>query len=295
MSGPRLRFSRADGLIVLTALVWGVNFPVSKYVLAYLPPMFFASVRFFLASGILFLVLAARGKRSAIGGRDFFQLLGLGILGVTLFQLLWANGLTLTEASTASILLNTSPVWTAVLASLSGQRQSARGIAGIIACFLGTFLVINNSLTRLTLGGGTLTGNAMFIGAAILWALYSMLGCGPMIRLGPLKTTAWAMLLGSILLFPIGLMEVRGAGLALVPATAWTGFAFTIVIPGAIGYVWWYEGIRALGVARVMIYSYLVPVFAVITAVLFLGEHFSTAEFVGAVIVFAGVQIARTG
>lgn len=295
MSKPPFRVGRADVLIVLTALAWGVNFPVSKYVLLYLPPMLYASVRFLLAALVLFLIQAARRERLGVSRADFLPLLGLGILGVTLFQLMWSNGLTLTEASTASILLNTSPVWAAIFAAMIGQRQSLRGVLGIAACFCGTFLVINNSLTRLNLGGGTLTGDLMFIAAAILWTLYSMLGSAPMIRIGPLRTTAWAMLLGAILLLPLGLIQARDVAFAAIPFDAWAGFAFAIIFSGALGYVWWYEGIRVLGVPRTMIYSYLVPVFAIVTAIIFLGESFSLAEFIGAVVVLGGVQIARTG
>jgi drug/metabolite transporter (DMT)-like permease len=286
VSGPRLR--SGDALLLATALIWGLTFPVAKHVLAFLPPLPFAAVRYLLAALLLLGLLRWRQGSVRLVRADILPLLGIGLIGITVFQSLWANGLALTSASKAAILVSTSPIWAAVFTTLRGQRLPARAWAGVFLSLGGVFLVVNNSVTEIRLGGGTLLGDLMFLAGAALWAVYSALAPPYLARLGPLKVTAWTMLLGAL-----GLAGAAAVDWAALPLSTWAAFAFTVVLSAALGFLWWYEGIRQLGVNRAMVYSYLIPVSAVASAVLLLGESFGWAQILGSAVVLAGIRLAR--
>ena len=67
-------------------------------------------------------------------------------------------------------------------------------------------LVVNNSLTTLTLSFGSLDGTLLWMLAAFAWALYVDRGAPYNLRLGALRVMAWTTLIGSLVLLPISLV-----------------------------------------------------------------------------------------
>ena len=121
------------------------------------------------------LVALAQGQTLRITWRDALELLGLGLIGYTLFQGVWAVALSLTTPSKGVVLLATAPVFGAVLATLGGDRLSPLRWSGIALAFAGVFVLINNSVTEFTLGGGHALGDMLFVLAAFSWALFGAL------------------------------------------------------------------------------------------------------------------------
>ena len=78
-------------------------------------------------------------------------------------------------------------------------------------------------------------------------------------------------------------------------STSASALAFALAFASALAFVWWYEGIARLGVARAMVFTYLTPVIAVAVAVLLLGEELTLARLLGAAVVITGVRLARRG
>lgn len=122
------------------------------------------------------------------------------------------------------------------------------------------FLVINNSITEITLGGGSLVGDLLFLLVAFCWASYSVFATPYLASLGPLRTTAWSMLFGALLLSPALFFGFDRIAWDLIDTGITVSYLFTAIVAGALGYLLWYAGIARLGIARSVIYSYLIPV-----------------------------------
>jgi len=73
------------------------------------------------------------------------------------------------------------------------------------------------------------------------------------------------------------------------PASVWWSVAFLSLICTAGAYVIWLNGIRHLGAARVQSFNYLIPLFAILSGVMLLGERFGWGQAVGGVLILAGV------
>lgn len=291
----KFRPTRGDAYLLLTVIIWGNTFPTAKYVLGVLPPNVFASARYLLAALTLMTVLAWRQGLTLPQRRDLLPLIGFGLLGITLMQLLWTNALSLSAASKGAILVAVSPIWAMLLTSLRGQQPGRRAWCGVLLSFAGVFMVINNSVTALNLGGGSLIGDLLFLTVAFCWAGYSVLAPPYLARLGALYVSAWSMLFGAVALAPFMLIGFDDIAWPMIGTGHWAAFLFTAILAGALGYLLWYEGIARLGVARSVIYSYLIPVFALVSAVVFLGEQVSVVQLLGAAVVIAGLILTRSG
>jgi drug/metabolite transporter (DMT)-like permease len=289
----KLKPDRGDAYLLLTVIIWGNTFPTAKYVLGIMPPTVYASTRYLLAALTLMAVLAWREGLKLPRRSDLLALTGLGILGITMMQLLWTNALSLSTASKGAILVATSPIWAMIFGSLRGQRLSFLAWTGVLLSFLGVFLVINNSLTAITVGGGHVVGDLLFLIVAFCWALYSVLSPPYLARLGALYVSGWSMLFGALILAPAMLWGWGDMDWSAMGGGHWASFLYTAILAGALGYLFWYEGIRRLGVARSVVYSYLIPVFAMLSAGLFLGEHISLAQVIGAAVVLTGLALTR--
>lgn len=284
---------RGDLYLLVTVFIWGNTFPTAKYVLGVLPPDVFASARYLVAGVTLMAVLIWREGLRLPQRRDLLPLIGFGFLGITLMQLIWSTALSLSTASKGSILIATSPIWALIFNSFRGQRLTVTAWCGVLLSFAGVFLVINNSLTGITIGGGHIIGDLMFLSVAFFWALYSVLSPPLLARLGTLYVSGWSMLFGALLLMPLIFWGWSDTPWQAMQVGHWASFLYTAILAGALGYLFWYEGIARLGIARSVVYSYLIPVFAVISAVVFLDEHVSLAQLIGAAVVITGLVLTR--
>lgn len=282
-----------DIYLLMAVLTWGNTFAAAKFVLTAVPPMTFTAVRYGLAACFLMLILAMRGKVKLPARHELPPMVLLGIMGVTCQQLFWANGLSLTAASKASILAATTPVFSIIISSFLGQKLRAGAWAGIVLSFFGVFLVVNNSITAITVGGGSLAGDLLALSAALSWAVYTAAAPPYIARIGALRLTVWSTLFGALLLLPFILLDVGEVRIEAITAPMLGAFLFTALIAGSLGYLWWYEGIARLGVARSVVYTYVIPLVAVSSSAVFLGEDISMARILGALIVIAGIAITR--
>jgi drug/metabolite transporter (DMT)-like permease len=286
---------QGDLLLISVAVIWGINFPISKLVLGVLDPVVFSAVRYLSGALVLMAILALHGDRLRIGWRQFWPLAGLGFLGITVFQGLWAYGLDLTTAPKAAVLVSTAPVFGAILAGFQGNWPSLRSWAGIMVSFAAVSVVINGSITEFNLAGGTFRGDLLMIGGSMVWAIYTGVS-GPYVqKYGALKVMAWGMLSGALVLLALSTPLLSSQAWGDMTAPLWTGTAFSAVLAAALSFVWWYKGVALLGVTKGMVYSYLIPVFAIIVSVLAFGADFNMTQVVASLFVLAGVQLTRSG
>ena len=291
-TGSGFHLSRADGIMLICALLYGSSFPFAKPLLPHLDAVFYSSTRYLLAAALLFAILLV--TRQGLLGRAMLwpRLLACALL-FAVFQASWSVALSLTNASVGAVFVATSPLFGALLAHFSGHRLKPSGWIGIAIAFAGVFCVINNSFTGITIAFGSLAADGLWLLVAFMWALFVARSIPLVMTLGPTRSFAWIMMLAGLVLLPVGLWRGSMDAVLAMPAVLWVNFVYTAFFPGAIASLLWNLGLRRLGVTRTMIYMYLVPVFAILIAVVFLGEHFALAQAVGTMAVLGGVAITR--
>jgi len=280
------------GLFV--AFSFGSAYPIGKPIVEVVDPFLFSSARYLLASAVLLAGLALFTRRGpGVPWAELPTLAFTGFLGFTVFQGLWGVALDLTTASKASVLVSTTPIFGAMIFAFQGHRLLARTWFGIALAFLGVFCVINNSFAALTLSGGTLVGDALFVFIAAVWALYGALSRPVIARIGPTRAAAWAALFGSAFLLPAA---IPGAVIQdWTRVSPWLGLNFlhTALVIGCLGMLCWNGGLQRLGLVRMTVWLYLTPVSAVVLANVMLGEWLTVPQVVGAVFVLSGVALTQ--
>ncbi len=279
---------------LFTALSFGSAYPIGKPIVALVDPFVFSSARYLLAGGLLLLGLALFTRKGVrVPWVDFPKLAFTGFLGFTVFQGLWGVALDLTTASKASVLVSTTPIFGAIIFALQGHRLPLKAWTGVLIAFFGVFCVINNSFEEITLSGGTLMGDAMFVAIAAVWALYGALSRPLIARLGAARSAAWAAFLGALMLLPFALPGAIAQDWSAVPSSLALNFAHVALIIGCLGMLTWNGGLRRLGLPNMTVWLYLTPVSAVVLANLMLGEWLTGPQIVGAILVLSGVALTQ--
>lgn len=292
MTKPARRWT-GDLFTVGATMLMGSSYPFAKEVLAEMSPLLYSASRYVVAGAVLVAAMAIARKPMAVGRRDWLPLLGLSLIGVTLFQACWGLAMARSAPSLGSIVMTTTTAFSAILAWLGGRRLPALGWLGIAVAFAGVVIVVNNSLSAVTLAAASLDGAALWIAAALCWAIY-VERCAPLnARLGALRVMAWTTLIGALVLLPISLLFDSPAEFARLDSRLFGYWLYTGIFPVGVAYLALTAGLDRLGVSRVMVYMYLIPVAGVGLSAAFFGDPLTWARVLGGLIVLLGVILTR--
>jgi drug/metabolite transporter (DMT)-like permease len=280
-------------MMLVTALLMGSSYPFAKDVLAVMSPLLYSASRYLVASLFLFAVMALMRRSLALPRRDWVPMLLLSLIGVALFQACWGLAMARSAPSVGSIVMTTTTAFSAIIAWMAGRRLPALGWAGIVIAFAGVVVVVNNSLTRFTVDLGSLDGTLLWMLSAFAWALY-VDRCAPYNqRLGALPVMAWTTLLGSLVLLPVSLIFDSLGEFARLDDRLLGFWLYTAIFPVGVAFLGLTAGLERLGVSRVMVYMYLIPVAGVGLSAAFFGDPLTAARVLGGGVVLLGVILTR--
>ena len=273
--------------------VWAANFIVVKAANEQIPPVTFAFLRFGIAAVTLLIALRWREGRLGLPRRDVIPIMGLGALGFGIYQMLWSIALQSIPAGDSALLIATTPVITALLAVVSGADILTRTkLIGSLVAFGGVAVIVaaGHGISI----GSTLIADGMTLISATCWSIYTAFGAPILRRHSPLRTTAWAMVGGSLTLLIPGAIQATTNNWAAVDGSAWAGLLFSAFIPAGVANVVVFNAIRLLGPTRITAFQFLVPFLAVVMGAIFLSEPVRADQLLGGVIIVVGVALMRT-
>ena len=279
----------AHVMALVTILIWGTSFIATKVLLKNYTPVQIMLARFALAYAALWLL---RPKRMKVPFREECRFSLLVLTGCTLYFLAENNALRNTLASNVSILVASAPVFTAILAHfvIRSERLSRYTFIGFAVAITGVALVVFNGSFVLKLNP---LGDLLSVGAALCWAVYSVLLRKSVDRRDPILLTRRLMLWGFITAFPAALLEGKSFSFApLKEGRMLFCFLFLGVVCSAVCYVLWNTANRRLGTVVVGNYVYLNPLSTLITAGIVLKEPFSFMSVCGAILILLGIFAA---
>lgn len=277
--------------LVAMAVIWGVNFSVMKYGTQAMVPIAYNALRMMLGCLILLTIAYARPNRRP-SREDRNRLMALGILGHCFYQLLFVQGLALTRAGTASLVVAASPAVVALVARFTGhEKLPLKAVAGIALSISGVFLVLGGSISA---DGTThLLGDLMILGAVVVWAFYTTWLVPLTQRVSPVHVAAWTLVGGVIPLLALAVPSLLRTDWGKITPLTWSAVAYSGVLAMVIAYLVWYRGVREIGPTRTAMFANLQPLVAVLVAWAALGEVPTGFQGAGAAAVIGGLYLAR--
>lgn len=278
-------------LAILTAIVWGTSFISTKQLLTGFTPFEILFLRFAIGYVALWVIYPHRLKLTDF--KTEFLIFLAGFSGVTVYFLAENYALTYTYASNVSLLVSVAPLLTGLIAHfILKDRLKKNFIIGFFVAIIGIALISFSGATVLKLNP---KGDLLAIGAALLWAIYSI----AIHKVGGKKINTLALtrrifFYGLVTMIPCAFFLNFSVDKAtvLIPSNLFN-LLYLGVISSAICYITWNKAMEILGAVVASTYIYVIPVVTVIFSFFILKEQITIYMILGIILILGGLYLSQ--
>ena len=299
--------------LTTVALIWGGTFIAGHLLAQSLSPLLAATARFAVAACLLLIwAYKTEGGLPRLNGQQLLVTLALGATGIFFYNLCFFTALSSLPAGRTALLVALNPIVTALLLGLLfKERLGLVRWCGIALAFIGAAIIVSRGELTAALQdlSGTFGQGELYMLCAVLsWAAYTIIGRNALRGLSALAATTYAALWGLVLLSAALLVEqvmldpLNSGPMLIAPLSSQLqtlsleAIAAIIYLGGfgtVLGFVWYYQGVKAIGPSRTAIFTNLVPVFGVLLATLLLDEPLLLSMLLGGLLVIGGVMLTN--
>jgi drug/metabolite transporter (DMT)-like permease len=286
------RPATVDLILVATVLIWAFNVTVTRYVLTHgFQPLAYGALRYAAAALLAVSVTLFLERSLSVGGRRSLLLIALAAGFLLINQVSFVYALKLSSATTVALILGTTPIFTAIVASLVGLERltpqfwiaTAVGFAGVALVALGSGGGISSDL------GGVLLAIAL----SASWGCYSVLIAPLMRRYSPYRISAVVLCVMCVPFVALSSVQIASQDYSSISPLIWACLAFAIVGPLFLTNLLWFTAVHRVGPARATLFANVQPFVAALFAFLILSEHLHWLEVVGGFTILAGIVLER--
>lgn len=278
----------AMGALASAAAMWGLMYVISSVALRAVPALPLVEMRILL-SLVCLAPFAIRQRFWRVTPRQLLRLALIGLAGYTCSLSLQFIGTALTSASLGSLITSSAPAFIVLFAALGGERPTARATLALGVALVGMALIVGVDVPA----GLSPLGLLALVGAAITWALYTVLGRGLARELPLLTTLFWGLLIGGLAAAPLAapqwpsLDQMRQFSPAL-----WLEILYLGVIAMALAFFLWNYGFAHLRSDVGAVFGLFQPLVGVLLGVTLLHDQLTPLAAVGALGIVAGAVLA---
>ena len=274
-------------LAVFFPITWGLGFTLAKmaFVTVAFPPILLIAFRFSVAAlALVWFVKPPWGS--------MWRIFWIAVVGVTIQYSMVFTGLVDLDASTAIIVLQLEVPFAALLAAVFFKDHLGwRRTFGMILAFLGVMLIAGQPRLQ-----GNLVPVFLVLGGSFIWAIGQVMIKTLDGRVAGFPLIAWVAVFGAPPLFVASWLFEDGQmeAIATVGLVGWGVVFYMGLVMTALGYAIWYHLIGTYPMNKVVPYLLLVPVAAVVSSMVILGERLSLVEVAGSAVVIGGIAVIIT-
>ena len=279
-------------VLAVAPLCWAGNIVLARGIVDMVPPVSLAFWRWSMAFVLLLPFAWTQARRDwPIAVAAWKSLLLLSALGIASFNTLLYMAMHSTTAINGALIQTAMPAVIIVLCWLL-YRETVTGLQllGVGLCVLGAVWVVLRGDWRAFVALTLVEGDLLMMIAVVIYALYSaLLQRRPAIH--PMSLLIYTFGMGSMLLLPLyGIELYLGHAFELSAASVFS-ILYVAIFPSVVAYFCWNHGVEVLGPNRAGLFINLIPVFASLMAILWLGESLMPYHVLGMVMILGGMAM----
>jgi drug/metabolite transporter (DMT)-like permease len=265
---------------------------VSKAVMAVIPPYTLLTLRLLLGILTLYIVIRIAGGIN-VTRQQFWPLFWVGFVGYGISVGLQFVGTNLSTASNGSLVTSATPAFVLIFAAvLLGERITWRRLIALLVASLGVLAVIDPRNAQLS--SDLFLGNLALVGAALTWALYSVLVRKLTRNMDVLPVSLIAFAGGLPVSIPLGIWESSTQGVGALTPGIVAGVLFIGIISTALAMYLWNSAFAILDAGVASLTFFAQPVVGTILGAIFLSESITPLFLTGGVLIGVGLIISST-
>ncbi|MFZ1171640.1 MAG: DMT family transporter [Bradyrhizobium sp.] len=289
--GAKARIAPAGiAFLAVTSVGWGFNWPVTKYLIGYLPPLTLRGTTGVIGAVLLAILALLWGQTLHVPRAYWPRLVLAAILNVGCWMVLMGFALVYLPASEAALIAYTMPVWASLLAwPILGERPNTLRVLSLVMAFAGMSAILGSNGFAASLS--KLPGIIMALGGAIGFAVGAVLAKKLPLDLPPVSAAAWQIGIGCLPVAIVGLLFEK-SNFAGLSSNDWLLFGYSTVGQFCIAYVCWFAALARLPASVAAIGTMAVPVIGVAASAIALHEPLGIGQIAALIFTLAGVALA---
>jgi drug/metabolite transporter (DMT)-like permease len=287
----RSNFTAGFAFLMVTAVGWGLNWPVTKYLLNDLPPLTMRGVSGLIGAATLAIIAIARREPLSVPRHLWLRLFLTSVFAVSAWAGLIALALLWLNAGEAAVLGSSNPVWVSLLAwPLLGERISLMRVAAIFIALVALAVLFGVDGFG-DANAAKLPGVALALAATIGTSIGTILLKRFPQQLPAISFAAWQLFLGCLLITAFGL-AFEHAHFENLSTKGWLLFSYMTFVQFCICYVCWFAALKRLPASTAATGTLVVPVVGVIASAIALHEPLGVREIGALLLTLASVMLA---
>lgn len=281
-------------LLIALVAMWGSSFLLTKVAVTSLPPPVVVAGRISIAAVLLVVLVLFTRRRLPARGPAWMHFLLLALIGNVLPFLLISWGQQRIDSGLAGILMAVMPLTTLVLAHffVDGERLTGARLAGFAIGFAGIVVLVGpQALAQLGGSGEALVAQLAVLGGATCYAVHTILARRHA------GTDVWMMsavvlALAAALTVPLAAVQAPWPS---PPPEALLAVAVLGLVCTAVATATYFKLVGAAGPTFVSLINYLIPLWAVVLGMAFLGERPDWSAVAALGLILAGIALSQRG
>lgn len=271
--------------LIITLCAWGSLYVVSKFILTKVPTFTVLFFRYLISVIILFAILNKR-KVSKIEKKDFPYIFLIGFIGYFISIAAQFIGTKLSNASTASLINSTNPIFIILFAVLIlKEKLTLKKIICVILALFGTFIIIHTGNTN----GGFL-GILFSICSVISWSFMSVIVKKITQKYDSIQVTSYALFVALIFSAPCSIYEFfTVSNIDLLDLNVVLSLLYIGLICTALSHVLWNKSLSMLEASSCSLFYPIQPMISALLGFLFLNENIDLNFIFGSILIIAGI------
>lgn len=283
-----LQQKRTFFYLLFLVCVWGINWPLSKFALAYTPPLLFAGMRTIIGGLLLILIALPRYKELRFKERWPIYLIS-ALLSIMCFYGFQTIGLQYMPAGLFSAIVFLQPVLLGIFSWFwLGEKMYGLKMIGLLLGFVGVAVMGAGGMTS----GVSMEGIILALGSALSWALGTIYMKKNAERVDSLWMTAMQITIGGVILLGSGSVVEQWSdihwNLTFVLDTL-----FISIFVIAMGWLVYFKLISEGEASTVGSFTFLIPLISLFTSVIFLHEKITLNLIAGLVFIVASIVMVN--
>jgi len=275
----------------ICAFIWGISFVSVKIIVSVIEPMTLGFLRFSLASILLFIIVILKKQDLKINREDYFLIFIAGSIGITVYFYFETNGVKMTTASVASLVIASIPVISALAESFVYKTKiTPKKWGSLILSIFGVLLIVGFKYNELV-ASGFLKGYLMMFAAAFTAVVYSLSTKPLFKRYDYLAIVFYQTVIGAVFFIPFMIFEDNNW--LMVDLKIVLNIVFLGVFASAMGFYLYLVGLKHLGISNSAMFLNIIPIVSVIVSIIFLDEQITHLQFIGGLFVISSVYLVN--
>jgi drug/metabolite transporter (DMT)-like permease len=282
---------KVHSVLTAVALIYSINFSVTKAVTpAYVLPFGLVGLRVIFGSALLWIFHRLAVREPVANRRDYFLLFLCGQCGISINQLLFVKGLSITNPINASLLITVTPILVMLISAIALREPLTRTkILGLLLGATGTVLLLSGK--DFSFNTKTLAGDLILLASTVFFSTYLVLVKPLSARYQATTITKWAFLFGAIPVIPFSMPQIRLVDWPHLPTGVWAALAFILLGATFLVYLLNNWTLQHVTPSVVGIYIYLQPVLASLIAVGLGKDSLTMDKVLFGIVILSGVYL----